>query len=319
MLHPLLQQIGMTVPIFQAPIGSIATAALAAAVSNAGGLGHLACTWKSAGQIGELIRRTRALTDHPFGVNFVLDFPVEDLLEEALASGVAAVSFFWGDGGRYYDRVKTGGAIAIQIVGSLSEARNAADQGADIVVVQGREAGGHVRGELGLISLLPAVVDAVSPIPVLAAGGIADRRGVEAALALGAAGVWVGTRFLVAQEADIHPHYRKRLLDASGDDTVLSTLFDIGWPNAPMRTLRSTLIEEWQRAGEPKHPFRSGEGETIAWRADGTPLPRYHFASPLSDMIGDIASMPLYAGAGVGSCRAIEPAGKIIAQLWTGY
>lgn len=213
------------------------------------------------------------------------------------------------------ERVKRAGAAAVQVVGSIGAAKQAAAAGFDLIVAQGREAGGHVRGDLGLMALLPQVVDAIAPMPVLAAGGIADRRGVIAALTLGAAGVWVGTRFLAATEANIHPVYRDRVLASSGDDTLYSELFDIGWPEAPLRTLKTPVTEAWERAGRPRPPDRPGEGDIVAHRADGSAIPRYHFGSPTREAVGDIEAMALYAGEGVGLVRSAEPAAIIVRAL----
>ena len=193
----------------------------------------------------------RRVTVRPYGANFVLDFPIEERLAVALEYGVRVISFFWADAGSYVARVKSSGAVAIQVVSSIGEAKRAADAGFDLIVAQGREAGGHVRGCLGTMALVPQVVDAVAPLPVLAAGGIADRRGVAAAIALGAAGVWVGTRFLAATEANIHEHYQTEVLASSGDDTLYSELFDIGWPAAPLRTLKNSTTRRWEEAGRP--------------------------------------------------------------------
>ena len=247
-LHPTLRRLGISKPIIQAPIGGVASPELAAAVSESGGFGQLACTWRSVEQLDALFRRMASLTSRPYGVNFVLDFPIAAKLEAALAHKVAAVSFFWGDGSAYVDRVKAAGALAIQVVGSIAEAERSAAAGFDLIVAQGVEAGGHVRGELGLMALVPQVVDAVAPVPVLAAGGIADARGVTAALALGASGVWVGTQFLAAEEANIHRAYRDRVLTSSGDDAVYSTLYDVGWPNAPARSLGNGTLARWGQA-----------------------------------------------------------------------
>lgn len=310
-----LQDLGLETPIFQAPIGSIASPALAAAVSEAGGIGHLACTWPTPEQLIRLFGEMRSLTTRPYGANFVLSFPIEDRLAVALEHGVPVVSFFWGDGGRFVTRVKDSGALAIQVVGTISEAKRAADAGFDLIVAQGHEAGGHVRGEFGSMTLLPQVVDAVGPLPVLAAGGIADRRGVAAAMALGAAGVWVGTRFLAAEEANIHPSYQDRILSASAEDTLHSTLFDIGWPDAPMRTLKNDTTNLWEEAGRPSSGGRPGEGDTLARRPDGSGIPRYHFAAPNRDVDGNVGAMALYAGEAVGLVRKSVPAGEIVSEL----
>jgi nitronate monooxygenase len=152
---------------------------------------------------------------------------------------------------------------------------------------------------------------------VIAAGGIADRRGVAAAFSLGASGVWVGTRFLAANEANIHPVYRDLVLAASGSDTVYSELFDIGWANAPVRTLKNSTVHAWERAGRPQSK-RPDEGKVIAQRADGTPVPRYHFASPTRGTKGDIEAMALYAGEVVGLVQSNEPAAAIVDELAAG-
>lgn len=305
-------------PIFQAPIGSVASSELASAVSNAGGLGHLACTWRSPEQLRSLFGRMQTLTDRPYGANFVLDFPIEDRLAVALEHGVRVISFFWGDASQYLPRVRSAGAVAIQVVGSIGEAKRAADAGFDLIVAQGREAGGHVCGSIGTMALVPQIVDAVAPLPVLAAGGIADHRGVAAAAALGAAGVWVGTRFLAATEANIHDHYQARVIASSADDTLYSELFDIGWPNAPLRTLKNTTTRLWEDAGRPIAPNRPGEGEMAARRADGTGIPRYFFGSPTRDIAEGAEAMALYAGQAVGLVRRTSPAAAIVQELAAG-
>ncbi|SEB93690.1 nitronate monooxygenase [Rhizobiales bacterium GAS191] len=318
-LHASMGRLGLTHPVFQAPIGSIASPELAAAVSNTGGLGHLACTWRSPDQLRALFAAMAGLTSRPYGANFVLDFPIDERLDVALAHGVRLISFFWGDGGRHVARVKAAGAVAVQVIGSIEEAKRAADAGFDLIVAQGREAGGHVRGSLGTMTLVPQVVDAVSPLPVLAGGGIVDRRGVAAAEALGASGVWVGTRFLAAAEANIHPRYQELVLASCGDDTLYSELFDGGWPNAPLRTLKTATTRNWEAAGRPSAPNRPGEGEIVAQRSDGSGVPRYFFSSPTRDVSGDVEAMALYVGEGVGLVHSREAASVIVAELATGF
>jgi nitronate monooxygenase len=313
-----LKRLGINKPIFQAPIGGIASPELAAAVSEAGGVGNLARTWRSSEQLDALLRDMEQRTSRPYGANFVLDFPIDENLAVALAHHVRIVSFFWGDAGRYVAHLKAAGALAIQVVGSIAEAERAAEAGFDLIVAQGHEAGGHVRGRLGLFSLLPQVVDLVAPLPVLAAGGIADRRGVSAALALGAAGVWVGTRFLAAEEANIHPAYRECVLASSGDASAYSHAFDIGWPDAPARSLRNSTITRWEAAGRPGTPHRPGEGDVVAHRADGSGVPRYYFSAPTRDVSGDAEAMALYAGEAVGLVRTSMSAATIVDELAAG-
>src|SRR5438034_6487884 len=150
------------------------------------------------------IRETRALTPRPFAVNLVLEFLQEERLAVCLDEGVPIISFFWRDPASLVPRTKAGGALVLHTVGSADDAKRAVDCGVDIVVAQGWEAGGHVRGMVATVPLIPAVVDAISPTPVVAAGGIADGRGLAAALALGAAGAWIGTCFLASQYAPVN-------------------------------------------------------------------------------------------------------------------
>jgi NAD(P)H-dependent flavin oxidoreductase YrpB (nitropropane dioxygenase family) len=314
-LPQLFQRLGINHPVFQAPIGAIASAELAAAVAEAGGVGHLACTWRSPDQLRELLRTVRSLTKRAYGANFVLDFPIDERLGIALEHGVPVISFFWGDGAPHLGRVKAAGAVAIQVVGSVDDARRAADAGFDLIVAQGREAGGHVRGSLATLTLVPQVVDAVGPLPVLAGGGIADRRGARAAIELGAVGVWVGTRFLAAREANIHADYLARVLASSGEDALYSQIFDVGWPDAPLRSLKNATTRNWEAAGRPLAPNRPGEGEILAKRADGTGIPRYHFSSPTRDVVGEASAMALYAGEAVGLVNSVAPARTIVEEL----
>jgi len=173
-----------------------------------------------------------------------------------------------------------------------------------------------VWGRVGTIALVPAVVDAVAPVPVIAAGGIADARGVAAVFALGAQAAWVGTRFLLAAEAPIHELYRRRLIAADETDTDwFADLFDQGWPNAPHRALRNTTVAAWEAAGRPPSGARPGEGEEIAVRPDGTPLMRYSSSTASKGTEGDIEGLSLWAGQGVALATRVQPAAEIVAEL----
>lgn len=204
----------------------------------------------------------------------------------------------------------------LHTVGSAADARRAVDCGVDIVVAQGWEAGGHVRGMVATMPLIPAVVDAVSPTPVVAAGGIAVGRGLAAALALGAAGVWIGTRFLASEEAAIHPRYRELLLKATENDTVFTEeLFDIRWPKAPHRVLRNKTVDAWEAAGRPPSGKRPGEGEVIASSRASGPIVRYQSYTPGADAEGDIDALSLWAGQSVGLVSKLQPAGDIVHEI----
>ncbi len=224
---PLCNVLNVNIPIVQAPIGQATNPALVAAVSNAGGFGMLGFIRRDADDVRRLISETHELTNQPFGGNFILRGldETDSRLEACLESGVSVVSFHWDEPYQYVDRVHAANALVMYTVGSAEVARRAVDAGVDIIVAQGWEAGGHVRGEVATMALLPRVVDAVSPVPVISAGSIADGRGIAAALMLGADGVWVGTRFAASEEADIAFSYKQRILQATETDTHLSNLF----------------------------------------------------------------------------------------------
>jgi nitronate monooxygenase len=312
---PLLDQLGIDLPIIQAPIGRAATPGLAAAVSNAGGLGSLALSWTDPLVIRDELGHVAELTQRPFAVNLVLEWDQRDRLDVCLAHRVRVVSTFWGDPAPYVTAIHDAGAIHVHTVGSVAEARAAANAGVDAIVAQGHEAGGHVRGSVSTLALVPAVVDAVAPVPVIAAGGISDGRGIAAALALGAQAAWIGTRFLLSDEADVHPGYRAALLAADGADTVYSAAFDGGWPDAPHRTLANGTLERWEAAGRPLAPERPGEGDVLGRSRTGAEIKRYAFNAPTSGTSGDVAEMALYAGQGVGLCTRPMPAAALVSRL----
>jgi len=313
----LCELVGIEAPIVLAPMGGAVTPRLAAAVSEAGGLGMLPLTWTPPDDIAAVAGETRGRTDRPFGVNLGLAWDRHERLTSALAAGVRVVSFFWGDAHSLVDEAHEAGAIVFVTVGTADEGRAAVAAGADVVVAQGWEAGGHVWGTVSTLALVPRVVDAVAPAPVVAAGGIADGRGLAAVLALGAAGAWVGTRFLATPEAAIHPDYRQRILAAGEADTFYGTVFDRGWPDAPHRVLRNSTVESWERAGRPPTGSRPGEDEGPASRSDGSPINRYAASTPTADMTGDIEPLPHWAGQGVGLVTREESAAEVVRSLVT--
>ena len=227
MRTPVCELLGIEQPIVQAPMSAVPE--LAAAVSNAGALGMLALTWSTPA--GDPVRETAALTDRPFGGNLILNSDQHRRLDEALEAGMRIVSLMWGDPAGYVEQVHDANGVVLHTVGSAEEARRAVASGVDVVVAQGWEAGGHVWGQVATLPLVPAVVDAVAPVPVIAAGGIGDARGVAAVFALGAQAAWLGTRFLLAQEMPIHEEYRRRLMDAAETDAQwYPNLYEVGWP-----------------------------------------------------------------------------------------
>jgi NAD(P)H-dependent flavin oxidoreductase YrpB (nitropropane dioxygenase family) len=309
-------RVGVELPIIQAPMGGAVGPALASAVSNAGGLGMLALWGADLDTVRRRIRETRALTSKPFGVNLNLEFPQQERLDVCLEERVPVISFFWRDPSALVQRTKAAGAIVLHTVASAGDARSAVDAGVDIVVAQGWEAGGHVRGTVATLPLVPTVVDAVSPVPVIAAGGIADGRGLAAALALGAAGAQIGTRFLASEEATIHPRYRDLLFKAAENDTFFAEeLFDIRWPKAPHRVLRNKTVEAWEDAGKPAPGKRPGEGEVVATSKTSGQIVRYQCYTPGADAEGDIDSLALWAGQSVGLVSRVQPAGEIVREI----
>ena len=171
-----------------------------------------------------------------------------------------------------------------------------------------------MRGEVATMALLPRVVDAVSPVPVISAGSIADGRGIAAALMLGADGVWIGTRFIASEESSVDPSYKERIINASETDTLFSKTFNGGW-DASGRALRNSTIEMWEAAGRPPAGQRPGEGEIIAQGADGKPVVRYAGIGPYTGVTGDLEGLPNWAGQGVGLVDRIQPAAEIVKEL----
>ena len=311
----LCERLGIDLPIIQAPIGGAAGSPLAAAVSDAGGLGTVAVSSFGAEFAREKIRDVRERTSKPFAINLLLPFPHEEELEVCLEERVPVVSFFWGDPSRHVERFHAVGTTVLLQVGSVEEARRAVDAGVDIVVAQGWEAGGHVRGDVATLPLVPSVVDAVAPVPVVAAGGIADGRGLAAVLALGAAGAWIGTRFLASEEASIHPDYRERVLRGTAAETVYTRLFDVNFPDAPHRVLRNSTFAAWEAAGRPPSGQRPGEGDVLATDARGNMAVRYQSTTARNDHVGDIEAFGIWAGQGVGLVNRVQPAGEIVREI----
>lgn len=274
-------------------MGGAGTVDLAVAVSRAGGLGMIS----GVGGTGVLAQQLDAVAHHGevvLGVNFLVPFLDPEAIELA-ASRVRVVELFWGEPDpAVVERIHDGGAVAAWQVGSADEAASAVDAGCDVVVAQGVEAGGHVRGTRPLLELLTHVRARIGDrVPLVAAGGIGAADRVADAFDAGADAVRIGTRFLAAEESDAHPGYVDLLLGADADDTVLTTAFGEGWPDAPHRVLRSAV-----HAG-------AANGLTQRW------TPNW----PTATHSGPIEAMALYAGTSVGAVVRREPAAAIVADL----
>jgi len=324
---PLCDLLGIDHPVLNVGFGLGAGPALAAAVSNAGGFGVLGFSGAPPEHIARLVAATRERTDRPFGVNMIIA-GIEDpadadeirtSVRAMIAQRVAALVLFWGDPSEFVEPAHHAGTRVLVQVGSVDEARAASRAGVDAVIAQGVESGGHVRGRVTLATLLPAVIDAVRPLPVLASGGIADGRGVAAALMLGAQGVSLGTRFVASAEARILPEYKRRVVEAHAEDAVYYTdLYDVGWPDAPHRTLRTRAVDEWEAAGRPPSGARPGEGTSIG--VDHRPwgdvvIRRYAPFMVSSEFEGASEYAPLWAGESCELVHEIKPAGEIVRDL----
>lgn len=312
---------GLTTPIAQAGMAFVGTSpGLAVAVSNAGALGALGVGLLPPAALTETIAAIQAGTDRPFNVNFITVLTGPPQIEVACAAGVAVASFHWGHPPRaWIDQLHAAGARVFEKVGSVADARRAVDDGVDVVVAQGEEAGGHNYATLPTFALVPLVVDAVRPALVLAAGGIADGRGLAAALMLGADGAWIGTRLVATDESDAHDGYKSRLVSAHATDTLRTAVFGPDTPQFnPMRVLRNRVVQEWQDrlADIPADT----SGLPVIGHADlGGQHVELHKFSNLVPMrgatTGDLEEMPLLAGQGVGLVNSVEPAAAVIATI----
>ena len=291
---------GVQYPIFLAGMAAISGPQLVAAVANAGGFGVLGGLRLAPLMLRKWLRETRALTDQPFGVNVVPQFGGPEVFEAQfqviLQERPRILSLFYAEdySADMIPRAKDAGMIVMVQTGTAALARKAIAHGADIIVAQGSEGGGHLnRGTIGLMSLLPAILDCAQGRPVLAAGGITTRQDVRAAMILGASGVLVGTAFLASEESNAHPLYKQKILEASTDDTEYRTGYSFGWTyGTPHRVIPNR--DKW-------NVLRLVGGGARAIDKD-------RMARKLS----------LYAGQGVGKIHSIVPAAERVAELALG-
>jgi enoyl-[acyl-carrier protein] reductase II len=307
---PLCQRLGLRVPIIQAGMGGVAGGALAGAVSAAGGLGVIGAGFMPAQDLAAEIAQARALTDRPFGVDILFGKsaggdPVSAKYRALFDSHVAVVLDArvpvlvsgLGNPMEVIPEAHARGMCVMSVVGTVAQAVRLAAAGVDMIIASGADGGGHV-GRVGTAVLVPAVADAVS-IPVIAGGGLADGRGLAAALAWGAAGVWMGTRFIAATEAAAHQNYKQRIVDAGDDDTVVTR----GNTGKPSRLLRNALTESWAADEGAIRPYpeqleRVGLAATDRGRC-----------------AGDVAHGALPAGQSVALIRDVKPARQILEDI----
>ena len=286
-------------PVIQGGMAWVSTAPLVAAVSNAGGLGIIGCGGMEPNMLEAQIRETRTLTDKPFGINLLLTHPkVDELFEVILRGSPAVVTTGAGSPGKFVPALKEKGIKVMPVVPSVALAQRMDRAGVDALVAEGTESGGHV-GELTTMVLVPQVVEAVS-VPVVAAGGIIDARGIVAALALGASAVQMGTRFLAAMETPIHDNVKQEILKAKDRDTVVTGRST----GHPVRVIKNRLSRELERLDMENKPRELEELGTGKMR--------------LAMLEGDTEWGSLMCGQGAGMVREIQPAAEIIQELMSG-
>jgi nitronate monooxygenase len=306
MLHtPLCDLFGIEYPVLNAPMGGgTAPAELAAAVSEAGGLGLIGgTTIGGADWLVTQIRRARELSERPIGVGFISHLPnTAELMQTALREGVRVIAHSFADPTPFVADAHAAGALVVCQVRTIDDARRAAAAGVDVVTAQGTEAGGHT-GLMSTLPLVPAVVDAVAPVPVIAAGGIGDGRSIAAALMLGADGVWIGTRLLATRESGVPDDHKARVLAAGGEDTVLTDVFDIAtgmpWPpGVSGRAVRNRFVDQWQNREE----------ELRAWAGE-------HRDDYLRRMQTDVEESAVWAGEAASFVTKVESATAVVREL----
>ena len=288
--------LGIEHPIIQGGMAWTATWELVAAVSAAGGLGVIGAGHMPTDRLRDQIRSAKKATDRPFGVNLMLLTPhIDDLVQMVLDEGVHAVTTGAGNPGKYMAALKARGIKVLPIAPSTALAKRLESIGADAIIGEGMEAGGHI-GELTTMVLTPQLADAVS-IPVVAAGGIADGRGIAAAFALGAEGVQIGTRFLCAEECTIHPDVKARVIRARDRDTVV-TGYSTGHPVRVLKNKLSRQLEELDQANKPEELEALGAGKlALAMRE------------------GDCERGSIMAGQCAAMVDRVQPAGEIVREL----
>lgn len=312
----LASRLGLQYPILQAPIGSMAGIELASAVSNSGGLGSLALTWTPKETAVELVRNLHAQTSRPFFVNYVLAFPLLSL-NEILDAGVRVVTFAWGNPKHLVQKCHDASALVGVQVGTENGAKAARDSGADFIICQGVEAGGHVQSTTPLLSLLDRVIQSCPDVPVVAAGGLTDGEDIARVLSAGADAVMLGTRFVATVESRAHLLYKQAILDSNSENAVVTVCFRGGWENTLHRVLRNSTLINWESAGCPPAGSRPGEGEQIASNDSGRVIMRYDEMPPANDMRGDILDCVLYAGTGCEKIKDVPSVSELLPRLWS--
>ncbi|MFP6562558.1 nitronate monooxygenase [Paraburkholderia sp. B3] len=309
---PLCEMLGCRYPILLAGMGGVSRHELVAAVADAGGFGFLGMVREPLDLIRDEVTRVRQSTDGPFGVNLIPAATDAELLRQqidlCIELRVPVVGLFWDVAPDAIATLRAAGILVVYQVGSASDAQRAQQAGADALIVQGVEGGGHVRGRQPRAELLTEVL-AVTDVPVAAAGGIGDGRDVARVLEQGAQAAVLGTVMIATHESFAHEYHKRRLVEAQASETVLTEAFHINWPpHAAVRVLGNSVTR-----GEHGDPFVYGR--TVIGDEEGRPIYLFSTDSPLRSMTGDYEAMALYAGLGVGRITTVEPAAERVARI----
>lgn len=312
LVTPLCARLGCDWPILLAGMGGVARHRLAAAVCRAGGFGVLGMVREPVARIRSEVEQLRAQVSTPFAVNLIPAATPATLLKEQVAVCVALqvpfMVLFWDVDIQLIKHLRDEGIGVIHQVGSRDDAERALEAGAEVLIVQGYEAGGHVRGTVTTLSLL-AELAPDSPVPLVASGGIGNGATLAAALMAGAQGVSLGTTFLATEEANAHDYHKRRVIEAGAGDTLHTTQFHVNWPErAPVRVLNNSVTRG--ERGQADTSARNVIGEQ-----DGQPVYLFSTDSPLADATGAIEDMALYAGQSCGQVTKIISAGERLRQL----
>lgn len=304
-------------PIINAGMAFVAGPELAAAVANAGGFGLLGGALVPAQGMSQMIDATRKMTERNFGVDLIGQFIDDQHIEVLIEKKVAVALFFWSPPNvAQVKKLKEGGVAFWMQIGTVAEAKEAVDLGAEAIIVQGSEAGGHNRSEGTLSTLFASVRDAVPNIPLIAAGGISDGASMVAALLRGADAVLCGTRFLASKEADAHSDYKHRVLKAKAGDTAMTKVFGPEWPGQPLRALKNEAVRV--SAGREDEALAEAQGQTIGTTVIGgqsMPVPRYSAILPTRAFDADLEWACLTAGESAANIGSVESAADIIKNM----
>jgi len=315
------EKFGLRIPVACAGMAfATLTPDLPAAVCGAGAAGAIANGIFPPEVTARLIRALRQeIGDGMFHLNLLTGFCTEEHIDACIDAGAPAVSFHWGHPPpEWIKRLHAAGISVWEQIGSEQAAREAVDAGVDVIIAQGLEAGGHNLGALPTFVAVREIVAAVGDVPVLAAGGVVDGQGLAAALALGAQGAIIGTRLLATKEATVANEYKQRLLQASSEDTVLTSLFGRNMPDFnPMRVLKNSIVEEWagRENAAPSVPDREPIIGRMSIMGQEMPIHRFQTLVPVIGASGDFGEMPLLSGQGVGGISDLPGAREVLERI----